>query len=90
MEGKKASNTSKKGNYKSRPQTTLELITVSQKDFPVSVLDPLNTCSLGKKIYERIKTFLKSKADSTTIKEKILGDVNVTSLRHQTPKSKLN
>ena len=85
MEGKKASNTSKKGNYKSRPQTTLELITVSQKDF-----SPLNTCTLGKIMYERIKTFLKSKADSVTIKEKILGDVNVTSLRHHTPKSKLN
>eukprot|EP01035_Chromulina_nebulosa_P027378 gene27378-36010_t len=89
MEGKKASNTSKKGNYKSRAQTNLELITVSQKDFPVSILDPLNTCSLGKKLYERIKNFLKSNADSISIKEKTSGDVNVTSSSTSNPQIEL-
>lgn len=67
MEGKGK----KTDNSKNKSQAQ-EFITVSQKDFPVSVLDPLNTCIFGKNLYQRVKTFLKSKAESITLKEKIL------------------
>jgi hypothetical protein len=87
MEGNKATGSNSNNNKNNKttskkcPETILELITVSEKEFPVSVLDSLNTCILGRAVYQQVKKFLKSKSAYTTISHKVTS-LNTTELEY--------